>query len=170
MHSAPAPARSAFWKTVTRFERCKLAPLIALRNAIGVALPLAIGAATHNAGGGLIMTTGALNVSFSDGADPYLHRARRLLAASLFCGLAVLVGGLTGGHHLLAVTLAGCCAFAAGMLVAVGTTAADLGLITLVTLVVFSAQSMTPRHAMISAGLAFAGGLLQTGFSLALWP
>ena len=170
MHSAPAPARTAFWETVTRFEKGKLVPLLALRNAAGMALPLAIGTAMGNPGGGLIMTTGALNVSFSDGSDPYLHRARRMLAASFFCALAVLVGGLFGSHHVLAVVLAASCAFIAGMMVPVNTTVADLGTVTLVTLVVFSAQSMTPSRALTAAGLAFAGGLLQMLFSLALWP
>ena len=45
----------SFRKTVTRFDRAKIAPWMALRNA----------------GGGLIMSIGALNVSFSDGSDPY---------------------------------------------------------------------------------------------------
>ena len=66
------------------------------------------------------MTVGALNVSFSDGSDPYLHRARRMLAASLCCSLAVFIGGLAGHNHAAAALLAAAFAFAAGMMVAVG--------------------------------------------------
>ena len=115
-------AARTFWKTVTRLDWSKVAPWMALRNAIGVALPLAVGTAIRNPGGGLIMSLGALNVSFSDGSDPYLHRARRMLAASLFCALAVFWGGLIGRIHLLAVAVAAVVAFIAGMMVAVNQT------------------------------------------------
>lgn len=162
--------RKAFWETVARFDRTKVAPWMALRNALGVTLPLAIGAAVGNPGGGLIVSLGALNVSFSDGSDPYAHRARRMLAASLFCALAVFAGGLTGHLHAVAIAEAAACAFAAGMMVAVSTTAADIGTVTLIVLVVFSAQAMSPKRALIAGLLALGGGLLQTMLALALWP
>jgi len=160
----------AFWENVTRFDRAKIAPWMALRNALGVALPLAVGAAIGNAGGGLIMSTGALNVAVSDGSDPYAHRARRMLASSIWCALAVFAGGLTGHLHAVAIAEAAACAFAAGMMVAVSTTASDIGTVTLITLVVFSAQAMSPNRALIAGLLALAGGLLQTALALALWP
>src|SRR6185295_17017371 len=119
---------------------------------------------------GLIMSTGAFNVAFSDGPDPYLHRARRMLAASCCSALAVLAGGIVSQNHIAAALVAAACAFAAGMMVAVDQVATDLGAITLVTFLVFSAQAMTPRRALVAASLALAGGLLQTAFSLALWP
>src|SRR2546429_1328180 len=55
-------------------------------------------------------------------------------------------------------------------LVAVGTTAADLGVISLVTLLIYAAQPLTTRQALISSALALGGGLLQTALSVALWP
>ncbi len=55
-------------------------------------------------------------------------------------------------------------------MVAVGPAATDIGNITLVCLVVFLAQAGTPQRALVSGLLAFCGGLLQTAFSLALWP
>jgi uncharacterized membrane protein YccC len=143
---------------------------MALRNALGVVLPLAAGAAMGDTGGGLIMSTGALNVAFSDGSDPYAHRARRMLASSLCCGVAVFAGALTGHLHALAIAEAALCAFVAGMLVAVSTAAADIGIVTLIVLVVFSAQEMPPRRALIAGLLALGGGLLQMGLALALWP
>jgi len=42
--------------------------------------------------------------------------------------------------------------------------------ISTVMLVVYAAQPLTPRQAVESALLALAGGLLQTGISVALWP
>jgi uncharacterized membrane protein YccC len=164
-----APAR-VFWDTLVRFERSKIAPRLALRNAAGVALPLAAGAAMGDPGGGLIMALGALNVSFSDNNDPYLYRGRRMLAASLFCSLAVAVGGMAGESHTAAIVLSSLCAFMAAMMAALEGPAADIGTITLVTLLVFSAQAMSPQRALVAGLLALSGGLLQTVFALALWP
>jgi uncharacterized membrane protein YccC len=162
--------RKAFWQTVAKFDRGKIAPWMGLRNALGVALPLAVGAAIGDAGGGLVAATGALNVAFSDGADAYAQRARRMLAASLCCAIAVFAGALTGHLHTVAIAEAAVGAFVAGMLVAVSTAAADIASVTLIVLVVFSAQDMSPKRAVVAGLVALAGGLLQTGFSLALWP
>src|SRR5882672_1059179 len=131
MEMPPHP-RSAFWNAVLHFDTGKISPWIALRNSLGVALPLAIGVIAGNPSSGLIAATGALNVAFSDGSDPYRHRARRMLAATFFCSLAVFVGRLCGHDPSLAVGLAATCAFAAGMMVAVGPAATDIGNITLV--------------------------------------
>ena len=147
-----------------------MAPLLALRNAIGVAIPLAVGAATGHSTIGLIGTLGALNVAFSDGTDPYLHRLRRMLGASLCCALAVFAGGLCGRNPTIAVPLVAACAFAAGMIVAVGPAATDIANVTLVTLIVFSSQAMTAPQAASSGLAALSGGLLQTLLSLAPRP
>jgi uncharacterized membrane protein YccC len=159
-----------FWNTVIRFESSKVTPWIGLRNALGVALPLTVGAAVGQTAGGLMAAIGALNVSYSDGVEPYRQRARRMLAATCFGALAVGAGGLLGREHLLLILLTALCAFAAGMMVAVGQAATDIGGMTLATLIVFAAQAMTPKAALQSALLAFGGGLLQTAFSLASWP
>jgi len=45
-------------------------PQLALRNTIGVILPLMAGYALAMPRGGLAMASGALNVSYSDGNDP----------------------------------------------------------------------------------------------------
>ena len=161
---------TAFWRSVTRFDTAKISATLALRNALGITLPLAIGAAAGNTAGGLIACIGALNVAFSDGSDPYRHRARRMWAASFLCALAVFCGGFLGRREALVVALAAACAFPAGLVVVVGTTAADIGSMTLVTLIVFSAHAMSATDALRSGAIALAGGLLQTAFSLALWP
>src|ERR1035437_945606 len=143
---------SAFWSTITHFDRARLTPVMALRNALGVALPLAIGIALGNASGGVMAATGALDVAFS-------------------VALAVFAGRLGGRNHLLALLLEAACAFAAGLLVAAGPTPGDIGGITLVTLIVFSASPASSFGKALSSGsLALAGGVLQTILSLALWP
>ena len=117
-----------------------------------------------------MVASGALNVSYSDGSDPYPGRVKRMLASSMICALAVFVGAVSGKHVVLAVTLAAVWAFIAGMFVAVGGAAPDLGVISLVTLLIYAAQHLAPREAAISGLLALAGGLLQTALSVALWP
>src|SRR5256886_14128754 len=56
------------------------------------------------------------------------------------------------------------------MWVAEAPPAAGLAVISLVTLLIYAAQPLTPRQALISTGLALGGGLLQTALSVALWP
>ncbi len=161
---------SSFWVIVWRFDRTKISFPVSLRNAIGVALPLVAGFAAGNLRAGIVVATGALNVSYSDGTDVYSERARRLLLSSVFVGLAVLAGSLTARTPILSVLVAGLAAFAAGQLVALGQTAADLGTVSLVTLIVFSAQPMKASDAMLAGMLALFGGLLQSGLALMTWP
>jgi uncharacterized membrane protein YccC len=169
--SKPRPsAAHAFWQILTLFDSTKLSTHRALRNALGVVLPLIAGFALHMPRGGLVVASGALNVSYSDGSDPYSMRVKRMLASSVICAVAVFVGAISGKHVVLAVTLAAVWAFVAGMFVAVGGAAPDLGIISLVTLLIYAAQHLSPREAAISGILALAGGLLQTALSVALWP
>ena len=157
------------WKTVTRVETGKIIPWIALRNTIGVACPLVLGLLYGQLSAGLVMCLGALNVSFSDGKDPYQQRVRRMLTASFFCGLALVIGSVTGRDPIAATLLAGWWAFGAGMMVALGTTPADIATVSLVVLVVFEAQPMEPHKALLSGLLAYGGGLFQTLLSVASW-
>ena len=158
------------WRLLTHFDHSKMVPSLAVRNAAGVILPLVVGFALGMPRGGLAMASGALNVSYSDGHDPYPQRARRMLASTVWCAIAIFLGAITGHRNVEAVFVATAWAFIAGMLVAVGTTAADVGVISLVLLVVYAAQPLTPRQAAEAGALALAGGLLQTALSIALWP
>jgi len=166
---APNQAQ-AIWRLLTHFDRAKLNPALALRNTAGVLIPLAVGFALGMPRGGLAMASGALNVSYSDGHDPYPQRAKRMLASTIWCAVAIFLGGITGHRNIEAVFVATAWAFIAGMLVAIGATATDVGVISLVLLVVYAAQPLTPRQAAEAGLLALGGGLLQTALSIALWP
>jgi len=166
----PEGAARAFWRVLRRFDRSKLSPHQALRNSVGVVLPIIVGFAINMPRGGVVVASGALNVSYSDGSDPYAQRAKRMLTSSCLCALAVLLGALSGSHTVAAVIMATLWAFFAGMLVAISTTGADLGVISLVTLLIYAAQPLTPHQAVVSCILALGGGLLQTALSIALWP
>ena len=168
--TSPHNVGSAFWRTVTTFDRSKIVPHQALRNAIGVALPLIAGFATGMPRAGLAVATGALYVSYSDGSDPYQLRARRMLAAGFGCSLAVFLGAMSAGNSVAAVLVTTAWAFAAGLLVSLGTAAANIGMISLVSLVIFEAQSLSSEQAAYAALLTMAGAVLQTLLSIAAWP
>lgn len=164
----PSPG-AALWDTMTRFDSSKIESPIAIRTTIGITVPLALAVALGNPTAGTIAATGALSVAFSDGNDPYYRRAKRMLIASFFVSTAIIIGALSS-NDLVAILLAATWAFAAGMLVAVEGAWADIGLISLVTLVVFSARQMTVDEAMYSGLVALCGALFQTSLSLAFWP
>jgi uncharacterized membrane protein YccC len=162
----------AFWRTVTQIDKSKInSKWMASRNALAVAVPLGIGIAIGKPLGAVAIATGALNVSYSDGRDPYRQRARRMLTWTFLGAAAVFVGSVTGKYHFGAILIAAIWAFLGGMCIAISTRAGDLGLNTLVTLIVFAARGAMPlKGALISAGLVLSGGLLQTGFALLFWP
>lgn len=160
----------SFARLLTQFDRDKLEPAIALRNAVGVFVPLAIGVAIGTPLGGVAVASGALQVAYSDGHDPYSQRGFRMLIATLLCALAVVVGGLTGRMHALAILAVAVWGFAAGFAVLLGADAESLGVISLVTLIIYAAQALTIQRALNSGLLALVGGLAQTALSIALWP
>ena len=160
----------AFARLLTQFDRNKLEPAIAMRNALGVALPLAAGLMISMPLGGLAVASGALQVAYSDGHDPYSRRGFRMFTATVFCALAVVIGGLCGRFPVLVTIAVAFWGFAAGLVVLLGTDAENLGVISLVTLIVYAAQPLTIERALNAGALAFAGGLFQTFLSISLWP
>jgi uncharacterized membrane protein YccC len=161
---------NAFTRALLRWDRSKVHPLVAIRNTAVVTLTLLTAQILHQPALGLVASLGALNVAYSDGVDAYRLRARRMLLASFICALAVFLGEISGRNHVGAVVLAGVWGFGAGLVVALGQTAADIGTISLVTLLVFGARPLAPKQAAIAGLLALAGGLVQTGVSLLFWP
>jgi uncharacterized membrane protein YccC len=173
---APIPAEIPigkwlkFWHGVLHVDTSKMDFGIGLRNALGVALPLAVGIAIKMPLGGLAVASGALNVSYSDGHDPYWQRAKRMLATSALCAIAVMAGGLAGHYSVLAVLLTSFWAFWAGFAIALGPTAESQGVISVVVLIIFAAQVLTPERALQAGALAFGGGVLQMLLSILFWP
>src|SRR3954462_7442171 len=103
---------------------------MALRNTIGVVLPIVAGHALGQPGAGVIAGLGGLIVSYSDGSDPHRLRARRLFMTAVFCACAVGLGTLSANEPTAAAVLAVGWAFAAGLAVSLGPSAGDLGTFT----------------------------------------
>lgn len=163
-------AWTTFWRTVASFQRDKLNPTLAARNTVGVTLPIIVGAALGFTPAGLAMATGALNVCFTDGQQPYRQRAQRMFAACFLVAAAVSLGALCGHNESVSILAAAVWACAAGMLVSLGGAATDVGNISLVTLIVYMAVPQSFERAVYAGLLAFAGGVFQTLLSLAFWP
>lgn len=162
--------RLGVWEQLIRFDSTKVIPFLAFRNAAGVTILLAAGIAAGHPLLAIYCSLGALNASFSDGGDPYVRRGGRMLAASVLSALAVVVGALAGWHPLTAGMLIAVWALGAGLLVAISTAAADIGLLSLVMVLVFSGQSMPPHQALAAGLAAMLGGFFQTFLSVMLWP
>lgn len=173
MPAAPEPTASAwssFWHNVTRFQRDKITPWIALRNTAGVAIPLVAGSLLGMPRAGLAFATGALNVSFSDSHEPHVRRSRRMLAASVLVGLSAFAGGIAGRSGSMITIVTALWAFPAGLVVALGTGAADLAVLSLCLTIVYAAVPLAPEEAAYAGLLALAGGIFQTALSLLFWP
>ncbi|HTA47090.1 MAG TPA: FUSC family protein [Bryobacteraceae bacterium] len=155
---------------MTRFEAAKIAPDIAIRNTVGILIPLVIGAFLGNPSAGVVGAIGALNVCYRDSNDPYAVRARPMLISCFLVGAAVTLGSLAAHVKIAVVFAAALWAFCAAMAGVLAAKAADVGTTTLVTLLVFAARPMSVDLAFETALVAFSGGLLQTILSLALWP
>ena len=157
------------WRAVIRFDAGKVRLWRGIRSALGAAITLLACAALGQTAYGIVAAMGSLNAALGDGTDAYAHRARRMLTACLFCSLAVFAGSIAGGTYANTPILA-VGAFAAGMSVALGSSEADIGLMTLVVLIIFSVKPLSPGQAFTSGLFALGGGLIQTALALAFWP
>src|SRR5579862_5222248 len=83
-----------FRRTLVEIDWAKANAARGLRNALGVAVPLAIGAMIARVEPALVVATGALNVGFADTTEPYLPRVRRMLTACLLVTLSVFFGSI----------------------------------------------------------------------------
>ena len=143
---------------------------MAARNTIGVLLPVIAGHALGQTPAGVIAGVGGLLTSYSDGSDPYRLRARRLFATAVFCACAVGLGTIAANAPPVASVLAVGWAFFSGLGAALGATAADLGIFSLVMFVVECTTALPLRQSAQLAGLSLLGGFLQMALALVLWP
>src|SRR6266481_2833188 len=114
---SPAPAvhegfARAFWRALTRFDSSKLSPHMALRNSIGVVLPLIAGFVLDMPRGGLVVASGALNVAYSDGSAASIQRAQRISACRVLREVCVMRGAFSVKHTTSAAIMAAVWAFA----------------------------------------------------------
>lgn len=153
-----------------RLDLTRTDPVVAARNAIGVALPLAIGALAGNVGLGLASTIGALQTAFADRPGPYRLRMLRMLgtafAAGVTSALAVALSRSDVGSVLLLLVLG----FAAGLLLAGGPSATQVGVAGTAAALILGHQPQPPSAAVHVGLLVLAGGVGQAVLAIAAWP
>ncbi|MGA9333542.1 MAG: FUSC family protein [Rudaea sp.] len=157
-------------RTLFKLKPRDVPVMVALRNTAAVTLPLAAGISSGHLNIGLGISAGALNTMFSDQPGPYRLRMRRMLYAAAAAGASAFAGYCLGGNDWLIAMAALVWGVCGGMLVALGPDAGRIGLISMILLVVTSADPRAPAQAIGPALLLFGGGVLATGFALAGWP
>ncbi|TAM78241.1 hypothetical protein EPN44_01205 [bacterium] len=162
--------RSTLLRTLVQIDRTQISLATGVRNAIGVLVPLLWGDVTGHLLAGLVVSIGALNVAFSDQLVPVRHKAIGMLLATVAAAISVFVGISVGPVGWLAVGLSGLWGFAGGLLVAFGPAAAQLGLTSVLLMLIMAGWMIDPRLAAGQAGLVVLGGLLQTLLSIVPWP
>ena len=151
-------------------DRSRLAIGVAVPSAIGYAVPLVVGLATHHLADGVAASAGALIVGFANLGGRYRVRSVTLLAATLTVGVAALLGGVAGPSIVTTVVLMGVWGFAGGLLVALGTRTAFVGMLSTWALLLAGDLNLHGEAVLHEAWLITTGGVAQTIIALAAWP
>lgn len=108
----------------------------ALRAAVAMALPLAVGFALDEPEYGALVSMGALSGVIGDTADAYRMRILNIAVPQLFGAVGVALGTLVFGHGWVAVGVLTLIALVSGMISSIGTVASVSGLLLLLNAVV----------------------------------
>ena len=153
-----------------RIDRTQSDPMVAARNALGVAAPLVLGALVATAAGGLPAAIGALQTSFADRPGPYRLRLLRMSLTALAAGVTSALAVACSGSDLLSALLLLATAFGAGLLLAAGPSGAQVGIAATAAALILGHQVTDVAAAPHVGALVLAGGLLQAALAIAGWP
>ena len=143
-------------------DRAGLRPAVAVKATAGVVIPLIAGIAAGHPVVGATAAFGALSVGYPLVTAGPRTPVGTMLAISLGMGAATFVGAVSGlvpPVHLLVLAAAG---FTAGLLVAAGPGATQVGINATIALLVFGRFAAYPGSAAMHASWVLAGGLFQT--------
>ena len=93
-----------------------------------------------------------------------------MVYAAAGMALSIFVGSLAGHSDFASIVTATLAAFACGMLVAVGPSAAFVGLQSVVAVLIAGGFPTDPAGAAIRAAIVLGGGLVQTLLVVIIWP
>jgi uncharacterized membrane protein YccC len=141
----------------------------AVRAALGVVTPLALGAATGRIEYGSFAALGALPAGFVSFRGVSRTRVVAVLCAAVGMAVSTFAGATAARHAWLLVPLVCIWAYGAGLLAALGPTALAVTLQWPVALLVGSALPLSPAEAAVRAGLVLAGGLWQCLLVVSSW-
>jgi len=151
-------------------DRSKLDLGTGLRCGTGIALPLATGLATGHPGGGAYVAVGALLTGLATFQPGYRHRVAIMLAVAVSLAAVAFVAGVIGTWTWAVVVLAGCFAFAAGLVAAAGPGVAQVSILGTIVFLIASSEPVPITTAVVHAAQIGVGGLLQALVVLSPWP
>ena len=135
-----------------------------------VALPIAIGAVAGNAALGLASTIGAIQTAFADRPGPYRLRMLRMLGTATAAGVTSALAVVCSRSDIASVLLLLVLSFGAGLLLAGGPSATQVGVAGTAAALVLGHSPQPPSAAVHVGLLVIAGGLGQVVLAVAAWP
>ncbi|MDP9117426.1 MAG: FUSC family protein [Actinomycetota bacterium] len=168
--SARGAALIDLLRTAARLDRTQSDPIVSARNALGVALPLVIGAIAGNAAIGLPATIGALQTAFADRPGPYRLRLLRMATTAATAGLTSTLAVVCSRSAPASALLLLVVGFLAGLALAGGPSAAQVGVAATAAALLLGHQSQRPDVALHVGLLVAAGGGVQVLLAIAAWP
>ncbi|WP_125609887.1 FUSC family protein [Specibacter cremeus] len=166
-------ALTAVSKTFRRSLRLDFSqsdPVVAARNAVGVAIPLLIGVGTGNPAIGVFGAVGALFAAFADRPGSYRLRLARMSVTSLAAGLGGGLSVLFAPSVPLSLLLIAVFAFTTGMLLSFGINVSQIGTAATAVAIVLNRFPLPASGALGIAVLVTAAGLVQSLLATAGWP
>jgi uncharacterized membrane protein YccC len=163
-------AVSATFKKSLRLDFSQSDPVVAARNAVGVAVPLVVGVAVGDISISVFGAVGAMFASFADRPGSYRLRLARMSVTSV---AAALGGGLTVlcAHSIpLSLLLIAVFSFTTGMLLSLGVNVAQIGIAATAVAIVLNRFPMSPSNALGIATVVFLAGMVQSLLAIAGWP
>jgi uncharacterized membrane protein YccC len=142
-----------------RIDRHQIDVRLGIECAAAIALPLTVGLAAGRPVTAAWGAIGAFLANFSVYQPGYRVRVRIVVVASVVIAAATFLGAVTGIDNPAVFPLIAVWSFLAGLLVALGPSAAMIGVVSSVGLAVATALNATPTEALEDAAAALAGGL-----------
>jgi len=142
----------------------------ALRCTVGVAIPLFAGLVLRQPSISAFGAVGAVSVGFGSFQGAYRSRAAVMIFASVGMAVSIFIGSLAGHSDAATVLSATLTAFLSGLFVALGPSAAFVGLQSVVAVLIASGFPSDAAGAAVRAVIVFGGGVLQTLLVVLIWP
>ncbi len=155
---------------VLAIDRAGFAPVIALRGAAGVAIPVAIGTALGHPAEGAIAGAGALPAGVAGMGGGFRANSTLIAGTTVGMALSTLVGGVVAGHTVITVLVLMAWGFAAGITVVLGREATVIGTQAVIGLVVFGRFPESVASSATHAAWVLAGGVFQALLALLIRP
>ncbi|WSY17789.1 FUSC family protein (plasmid) [Embleya sp. NBC_00896] len=141
----------------------------AVRAAIGIGLPVAIGVIVGDTTSGALVALGALGAVFGDTADAYRLRVLNIAVPQIVGAIGLALGSAQYGHGWTAVVVLTVVALVAGMISTIGAVASASGL-NLLLMAVIGAGLQMPTPWWRAPMLTLVGSALILAMALLAWP